>query len=148
MGDTMVIGASSHSLRTAGIYSYLKIDDKKLNQNERQLLAEIMGILARHKIDGETGAGILKSFESKSKPKDSLDKRLESFCKFLNSVDHREGLIDSVQNLGMLSKEELEEQARETGDWVSVIKRNESDNRRKEERDNQANALRPAPEVR
>jgi len=148
MGDTIVIGAGSGSLKKADLYNYLNIDRKRLNDKDRMALMEIMGILAYHKIDTETGVGIFKSFEAKSKPKDGLGRRLESFQKFLKSVDHRNDLIDTVQNLGMLSKEELEEQARETGDWVPVIKRNEVDNRRKEERDNQANALRSASEVR
>lgn len=135
MSGTIVIAGSGASLHANDIYSYLGIDKKKLGDIERKLVVEILGVLAYHKIDSETGLGILKSFELRSKPKDDLDKRLESFQEFLNSVDHRTDLIDSVKNLGMLSKDELEEQARETGDWIPVVRRNAYDVKRKEERD-------------
>ncbi len=117
-------------------------DRSRLTDKEINMLIHIKGAFAFHKIDDETAIAIMQSFEGKYGKGESVADRLSKFDKFLSKVGNRQDLIDSVKSLGMLSKEEIESQAQENGDWISVIKRTDADNKRKEERDNQENETR------
>lgn len=114
---------SGRSVRT--LEKYLQLPERsRLTNREIDLLVRIKGAFAFHKIDDETSASILESFERKFGTSDDVIGRLTKFDNFLSVIGNRQGLIDSVKSLGMLSKEETELQAVETGDWVSAIKRN------------------------
>lgn len=127
MSDSVIISASGSSMGAYNLSTYLGVDKKNLTTSERETLMDILGTLSYHRIDGETAVAIFKSFEMKVKPHEEFSRRINSFKSFLDTIDHRDNLIDSVKNLGMLSKAELEEQAQQNGDWISVIKRNEKD---------------------
>jgi hypothetical protein len=108
------------------IAKYLNLPDlKHLTDKEIDLIVKIKGTLSLHGIDDETAVGILESYEGKYGKSEELGQRLERFSTFLGMAGNRENLIDSVKNLGLLSHSELETQAQETGDWVSVIKKNQ-----------------------
>jgi hypothetical protein len=120
----MIVATSGNSMVKHSLNSYLNIRDrKKLTDDELDLLVKIKGKLSVHSVDDESAIGILKSLENRSGFSDSLKQRLTRFDKFLSSIGNRNDLIESVSNLGMLSKEELETLARESGDWTQVIKK-------------------------
>lgn len=96
-----------------------------------QRVMKIQAIFAKHLIDEETGIGILQSFEQRSAPLDDIHLRVDKFATFVQSIktDSKTPFIDSVKNLGMLSKNELEEHAKETGDWTPFLKRSTNDSK-------------------
>lgn len=94
-----------------------------------QRVMKIQAIFAKHAIDEETGVGILQSFEHRSITPDDIHLRVDKFANFVQSINSnsRTPFIDSVKNLGLLSKSELEEHAKETGDWTPLLKRSSAD---------------------
>lgn len=123
----ITVSASGDGVASSDLFSYLGISKREMAPSQMKTLMDIMGVLSFHRVDGETAVAILKSFEMKMKAPEDFGRRIANFKTFLDTIDHRDNLIDSVKNLGMLSKSELEAQAQENGDWLSVIKRNEKD---------------------
>ena len=151
----MIVTQSNQSARPKNILDYLKIDKNTASLRTKEFYSRIAGLMSFHKIDNETAVAILKSFESRFGMADEVEFRLEKFDNFLNAIDNRDNLVDSVKSMGLLSMAELENHAQETGDWLPAIKksfekydvkpeelvRHKSD--LKEPNDNQANALGP-----
>ena len=91
-----------------------------------QQIMSISSIFSAQSIDTETGTAILKSYEDRNGKLDDSHLRVNRFHSFIKdlsgNVSARSGLLDSVKNLGLLSKSDLEEYAKETGDWPHFLK--------------------------
>ena len=139
-----LVYAQPNNAPTMSLPEYFKMDLSKLSDREKNSYMDIIGALFVHKVDKETCLAIAKSFEEKyGRGGDDLGTRLDKFKGFLKLFDSKTDLIQSVKNLGMLSKSDLEEYAQETGNWLPSIKRTMQDERKKEENANQANETRP-----
>lgn len=103
--------------------SYLNI--KNPSPKLVKILGYIEALMSLNNIDGETQVALLQSFEEKTKISGDSEVRLSKFSKFLESVGDRENLIDTVKDMGMLSTDELEKQAVETGNWMPYMVRQE-----------------------
>lgn len=90
-------------------------------------LSQILNLLGLNQIDEETGLGILRSYESKFGAADDSAHRLDRFHGFLTSMQTKEGILDSIKSVGLYSKSEMEEYAKETGDWGHFLKRVDSE---------------------
>lgn len=86
-------------------------------------LLEIAGLFGKHSIDAETAAGLIRSYEHHSGQAEEPGIRIKNFLRFIRNMPSREGLLDSVKSMGLFSKFELEEYARETGDWTHFLRR-------------------------
>jgi hypothetical protein len=98
-----------------------------------QSILHISSVFTSHRIDNETGVSILKSFEDRFGKMDDIHLRVSKFHDFVNNINstasNKAPFIDSVKSLGLLSKAELEEHAKETGDWSHFLKRSEQDSK-------------------
>lgn len=96
-------------------------------------LVAIASVFGSRKIDEETGVAIIKSFEDRFGKLDDAHLRVNKFREFISdlhkSTDSKQPFIDSVKSLGLLSKNELEEYAKETGDWSHFLKRSAHDSK-------------------
>lgn len=110
-------------------------NQKVINIDILKQLTGILGVLSKRGIDEETAVSILKSYEDRNGKLDDSHLRVARFHDFLSEVDKtasdKTPFLDSVKNLGLLSKNELEEYAKETGDWSQFLKRSEADNEQK-----------------
>ena len=116
-----ILGTSPSLLRKSSIKDYIKLSKKDSKSSGTYL--KIAKILSKQHIDDETALAIFKSYEHNFGMKYENDIRLDKFLSFLSGMDSRDSLIDSVRNIGMLSIQELEEQATKTGDWIPAIKK-------------------------
>lgn len=91
-------------------------------------LFEIARIVSSQGIDMETAAGIARSFEERFGRGDDTKARVGKFLNFLRGISGgKEALLDTVKSLGLYSKAELEEYAKETGDWSPFLRRIEKE---------------------
>ena len=142
MSDETHIGISSSKIKTLlealGFAKQSSIPIALL-----QPILKISGVMSAHGIDEETTVALLKSYESRFGTLDDPHLRVSKFHDFVASIHAaghgRNAFIDQVKNLGLLSKSELEEHAKETGDWSHFLKR--------VEHDNQPNVARPEAAV-
>ena len=86
-------------------------------------LLEITQVLSKEGVDAETASGIIKSFELKAGQAEDSKQRVGKFLNFLRQCSGKTGLLDTVKSLGFYSKAELEEYAKDTGDWTPFLKR-------------------------
>ena len=95
------------------------------------LLSQVRAVLTVGEIDDETSVHLLRSFEERHGQAESTPERLTKFLEFLKTFKgDRGGMLDTVKNLGYLSKNLLEEHAKETGDWGPFLRRVEADKKR------------------
>lgn len=124
MSTDLVFGTPSNS-PAISLPEYFSINPAALSDRERNSYSDIVKSLFTHKIDKETTIAIVKSFEERyGGATDDLLTRLSKFKTFLSMFDSTTDLVQSVKNLGMLSKSDLEEYAKETGNWLPSIKQN------------------------
>lgn len=92
---------------------------------------ELQTIFDKNGIDAETRIGILRSFEASAGTLDDPKLRITRALRFLRGCGtSKEGLLDTVKSMGYYSKEELEQYARETGDWSHFLKRIETEKKK------------------
>ena len=95
------------------------------------LMSQVRAVLSVGGIDDETSVQLLRSYEERHGQAESTPERLGKFLEFLKTFKgDRGGMLDTVKNLGYLSKNLLEEHAKETGDWGPFLRRVEADKRR------------------
>lgn len=97
------------------------------------VLAELRAIFAKHEIDEETAVGIAKSYERHFGALDTPALRVKRFSDFIKSIKTKDGLLGTIQSMGLFSKAELENYAVDTGDWSHFLKRVEGEQEAKDE---------------
>ena len=102
-------------------------NDKSIPISLLTSLQRIYDILALHQVDTETAVGLIKSYEAKVGQLEDAHLRIDRLKQFVegvhaNGADHHT-FVDQVKNMGLMSKSELEEHAKETGDWAPFLKR-------------------------
>lgn len=86
-------------------------------------IIEMSQLLHDQGLDPETSLGLLKSFELKNGQAEEPTIRIKKFLEFIKSHSTKEGLLNSVKSIGFFSKRELEDYAKDTGDWVPFLRR-------------------------
>lgn len=132
MSDTMIFSPGS-SRQTGLLEAFGYGVGKSVPFGVMKTVAQLLGIFAERRIDDETAVAILRSFETQNGRLDDAHLRVNRFSKFIHglhaSTNSRQPFIDTVKNLGLLSKNELEEHAKETGDWTHFLKRAEKESK-------------------
>lgn len=94
-------------------------------------LNAISGIFSARSIDPETSTAIIKSYELKHGSLEDPHLRIARFREFIANIHafatDREPFLDTIKNLGLLSKHELESYGIESGDWGPFLRRAEKD---------------------
>lgn len=125
------------------IFTHFGFKEDSLPPDMLKPFAEMQGILFANAIDRETALGIVKSFESRFGQAEDSSIRVNKFLNFLKGFEHnRDNLLGAIKSMGLYSKAELEEYARETGDWGFFLRRLERD-----KRDSYAHAARSAKAI-
>ena len=86
-------------------------------------LIEMAQILSSHQIETETSVELIRSFELKFGKNEEPKFRVDRFLNFIRQSKEKGPLLDTVKDLGLLSKAELEEYGLETGDWSHFLRR-------------------------
>ena len=129
MSDTTRVAISSSPPQSVlGYFGFTP--DKSIPVSILEKLLSLTSILKSNRIDDETAVAFMRSYEDKYGKLDDAHLRitkLNEFAKALDASGSRSGFIDNVKLAGMLSKNELEEQAKETGDWGAFLKRSSAE---------------------
>lgn len=126
MSEQMTVAVTQMPMYSLlGFFGFGK--DKAIPIDILKNIFELTGIFSQRKIDDETANALLKSYEAKFGMPDDIYLRVNNFHKFIKGIHEttltRDPFIDQVKNLGLLSKSELEEYAKDTGDWSHFLKR-------------------------
>jgi len=130
MPEKMTISQPSRKVPSLLEY-FLNPTQKSVPLSILQQLKAISTFLQDHSIDDETAVAIAQSYEARNGRLDDAHLRVSRFRTFVEAIpseaDPKQTLIDTVKTLGYLSKNELEEYAKDTGDWSQFLKRSSED---------------------
>lgn len=86
-------------------------------------VSDIMSILYQDHIDSKEATELFQSFERRFGLHEDSKIRTEKFLAFLKDIKERGPILHTVKSMGLLSKTELRELAKETGDWTHLLRR-------------------------
>lgn len=138
---TITVGATGQNV-AKNFLDHLNLGREPVGMKTLDLLVKLRVAIEKRGLDEESAVAVLQSFEAQFGAAETPMKRLEKFVGFVQSIDEKANLIDTVKDLGLLSKSELEEQAIASGNWIPFMKRVEQD-----KRDAMAAAATPATEI-
>ncbi len=113
----------SHKFKT--LRQYLNVKDDKLQPKTLSMLNRVSALMEAKGIDGETAVALMQSYEEQNGNSFNISARLSRFNSFVTKFEDKEDLIGTVNDLGLLSTDALEERCRETGDWMPFMVRRE-----------------------
>lgn len=145
MSDTTVVAITGFK-KNSSLFEYLGLDSQRLNSRSLEVVIRVLGKLSILGIDPESSVELISSYEKKFGQSENSYKRLEKFDEFIKEFNSKQSLLEVADNIGLLSKAELEEQALETGNWIPFMKRVQKD-KEKESDDNKADALGPKADI-
>ena len=81
--------------------------------------------MTEHDVDGETSVALMQCFEEKNGNNFNIRARLSRFYDFLSKFENKSDMIGTINDLGLLSTDELESRCAETDNWMPLMVRQE-----------------------